>query len=142
MTGRAPAEVAPLVAPPPHARSRPLSGAASAGYRVRVVDRTADLPAADWAKAREVAPSVFMDPRFLATVERAFAAQGRFHHAIVVDRHGRPERHPVDDAVGELELLRRRAVAAVGADHDPRVELPGVGCLPLSHLGARLGCLP
>ncbi|OLB80391.1 MAG: hypothetical protein AUI15_41870 [Actinobacteria bacterium 13_2_20CM_2_66_6] len=90
MTGRAPAEVAPLVAPPPHARSRPLSGAASAGYRVRVVDRTADLPAADWAKAREVAPSVFMDPRFLATVERAFAAQGRFHHATVVDRHERP----------------------------------------------------
>src|SRR5262245_53927328 len=31
-----------------------------------------------------------MDPRFLATVERAFAAQGRFHHAIVVDERERP----------------------------------------------------
>jgi predicted N-acyltransferase len=73
--------VAPLVESPPHARVE---------YRVRVVDRAADLPATDWAKVQEVAPTVFMDPRFLATVERAFASQGRFHHAIVVDRAERP----------------------------------------------------
>ena len=45
------------------------------------------------------------------------------------------------DAVGEPQLLRRLAVAAVGADHDPRVELPRVGRLPLPHLGARVGRL-
>ena len=53
----------------------------------------------------------------------------------------RLERDAVDDAVGEAELLRRRAVAAVGADHDPRVELARVGRLPLAHLGAGLGGL-
>ena len=54
----------------------------------------------------------------------------------------RLERDAVDDSFGEVELLRRRAVAAVGADHDPRVELPRVGRLPLPHLGAHLGRLP
>jgi hypothetical protein len=53
----------------------------------------------------------------------------------------RLERDTVCDAVGEPELLRRLAVAAVGADHDPRVELPRVGRLPLSHLGTRVGRL-
>ncbi len=59
-------------------------------YRVRLVHRAADLAAADWAKVREVAPTVFMDPRFLATVERAFATQGRFLLALVVDQRERP----------------------------------------------------
>jgi len=59
-------------------------------YRVRPVHRAADLAAADWAKVREVAPTVFMDPRFLATVERAFATQGRFLLALVVDQRERP----------------------------------------------------
>src|SRR6185312_7677870 len=53
----------------------------------------------------------------------------------------RLERDTVDDTVGELELLRGRAVAAVGADHYPRVELARVGRLPFAHLGARLGRL-
>jgi hypothetical protein len=53
----------------------------------------------------------------------------------------RLERDTVRDTVGKLELLRRLAVAAVGADHDPRVELPRVGRLPLPHLGARVGRL-
>jgi hypothetical protein len=62
-----------------------------ARYRVRVVEGAAELPIADWSRVREVAGTVFMDPRFLTTVERAFRGQGRFLHALVYDESGRPQ---------------------------------------------------
>jgi hypothetical protein len=68
---------------------RTLAATVGASYRVRLVARVADLPLADWSEARVVAPSVFMDPRFLATVERAFP-DIRCLHALVYDEHGRP----------------------------------------------------
>src|SRR5437867_1941446 len=75
-----------------------------------------------------------MDPRFLETVERAFASQGRFHHAIVVDRHERPVAwaslctFPVDVltlAGPGLQALARGARAA----------LPGLGSLRTLFVG-------
>jgi predicted N-acyltransferase len=62
-----------------------------ARYRVRFVEALVDLPAADWARGREVAATVFMDPRFLAAVEHAFHGQARFLHAIVYDGAERPQ---------------------------------------------------
>jgi predicted N-acyltransferase len=126
--------VSPLVELPPDVRSQPLSGAARMQYRVRLVDRAADLPAADWAKVQAVAPTVFMDPRFLTTVERAFASQGRFHHAIVVDQHERPVAwtslctFPVD----VLTLAGPRLQALAGG---ARAVLPGLGFLRTLFVG-------
>jgi predicted N-acyltransferase len=60
-------------------------------YHVRLVDTAADLPTADWARGREVAGEVFMDPRFLAAVEHAFRGTARFAHALVHDEAGRPQ---------------------------------------------------
>jgi predicted N-acyltransferase len=126
--------VSPLVEPPPDVRSQPLSGAARVQYRVRLVDRAADLPAADWAKVQAVAPTVFMDPRFLTTVERAFASQGRFHYAIVVDQHERPVAwtslctFPVD----VLTLAGPRLQALAGG---ARAVLPGLGFLRTLFVG-------
>jgi predicted N-acyltransferase len=103
-------------------------------YRIRLVDRAADLPAADWAKVQAVAPTVFMDPRFLTTVERAFASQGRFHHAIVVDQHERPVAwtslctFPVD----VLTLAGPRLQALAGG---ARAVLPGLGFLRTLFVG-------
>jgi len=54
-----------------------------------MIEGAAEL-GASWAKVREIAPTLFMDPRFLATVEHAFAGQGRFLHVLVVDPHERP----------------------------------------------------
>ena len=73
----------------PFARS---AGAARARYRVRFIDRAAALPATPWEQVRDVTPTVFMDPRFLACVERAFPApaQARFGHALILDRDERP----------------------------------------------------
>src|SRR5581483_9189485 len=51
----------------------------------------------------------------------------------------RLERDAVDDPLREAELLSRGAVAAVRADHDPRVELARVDGHALAHLGARVG---
>jgi len=125
--------VTPPVVPVSHVHTRPPSSARPT-YVVRVVGRVADLPASDWAKVREVAPTVFMDPRFLETVERAFASQGRFHHAIVVDRHERPVAwaslctFPVDVltlAGPGLQALARGARAA----------LPGLGSLRTLFVG-------
>jgi len=62
-----------------------------ARYHVRVVEGAAELPIADWSRVREVAATVFMDPRFLATVERAFRGHGRFLHALVYDESERPQ---------------------------------------------------
>ena len=62
-----------------------------AGYHVRLVDTAADLPATDWATGCEIAGSVFMDPRFLSSVEHAFRGQARFHHALVYDEAARPQ---------------------------------------------------
>ncbi|HEU4439495.1 MAG TPA: GNAT family N-acetyltransferase [Methylomirabilota bacterium] len=62
-----------------------------APYRVRLFETVADLPAADWARGREVAGTVFMDPRFLAAVEQAFRGQARVLHAMVYGRAGRPQ---------------------------------------------------
>jgi hypothetical protein len=59
-------------------------------YRVRLAAGAAALPP-DWSTGREIAGTVFMDPRFLATVERAFQGQARFLHAIVHDERGRPQ---------------------------------------------------
>jgi predicted N-acyltransferase len=59
-------------------------------YRVRLVEAAVDLPAADWAMGREVADTVFMDPRFLAAVEHAFRGHARFFHALVYDEAERP----------------------------------------------------
>ena len=103
-------------------------------YRVRVVDRAADLPPADWAKVQAVAPTVFMDPRFLTTVERAFASQARFRHAIVVDQHERPVAwtslctFPVD----ALTLAGPRLQALAGG---ARAVLPGLGFLRTLFVG-------
>jgi hypothetical protein len=46
------------------------------------------------------------------------------------------ERDPVGDGPAEAELAGARAVRAVGADHVPGVELPGVDGRLLEHLGA------
>jgi len=62
-----------------------------ARYHVRLFDTAADLPAADWAAGCEAAGRIFMDPRFLATVEHAFRGQARFLHALVYDRASRPQ---------------------------------------------------
>jgi predicted N-acyltransferase len=59
-------------------------------YRVRFVESAAELPTADWSKVRDVDSTVFMEPRFLATVERVFRAKGRFRHALVYDESQRP----------------------------------------------------
>jgi predicted N-acyltransferase len=71
---------------PAEAAARPQ---APASVRVRIVDRVAHLPPADWAKVRNVDRSVFMDPGFLSAVERAFPLTG-CRHAIVYDDAGRP----------------------------------------------------
>jgi predicted N-acyltransferase len=63
----------------------------TSSYRVRLVEAVADLPAADWAAGGEVARTVFMDPRFLATVEHAFRGQARVLHALVYDEASRPQ---------------------------------------------------
>jgi predicted N-acyltransferase len=77
--------VTPPVAPP-----LDVPAPARTGYRVRVVDHAADLASTHWSKVREATASVFMDPRFLTTVEHAFASQGRFLYVLVVDRRERP----------------------------------------------------
>ena len=82
------------MAPPPRPADpllRPPARRGARAYRVRFVARAADLPPADWDAGREIAATVFMDPRFLTTVERAFATQGRFLHALVYDEGDRPQ---------------------------------------------------
>ena len=75
-----------------------------------------------------------MDPRFLNTVERAFASQGRFHHAIVVDQHERPVAwtslctFPVD----LLTLAGPRLQALAGG---ARAVLPGLGVVNTLFVG-------
>jgi predicted N-acyltransferase len=81
--------VAPPSAPPADYPAR-RAASARASYRVRFVYHAADLPATPWMDVRRVAPTVFMDPRFLTALERAFAGQGRFVHALVVDPRDRP----------------------------------------------------
>ncbi|MEX2222006.1 MAG: GNAT family N-acetyltransferase [Candidatus Rokuibacteriota bacterium] len=83
------------MAPPPSRPAGPLPGPPArqvgARYRVQLVEGAADLPIADWSQVREVAATVFMDPRFLATVEHAFRTQGQFLHALVYDEGERPQ---------------------------------------------------
>lgn len=106
----------------------PRSPARRAGtrYRVQVVEGVAALPMADWAQVREVTATVFMDPRFLATVEHAFRTQGRFFHALVYDESARPQAwasvcsFPVD----VVTLAGRGIQSAVGGI---RVLLPRLG---------------
>jgi predicted N-acyltransferase len=81
--------VTPPVAPSVAAHTGP-AGVTRERYRVRLIDRAVDLPATPWGRVREVTPTIFMDPRFLATVERAFTGQGRFVHALVVDQREQP----------------------------------------------------
>jgi predicted N-acyltransferase len=92
-----------------------------AAYRVRLAGRVADLPLDDWSRVREVDPSLFLDPRFLLTVERAFP-EARCLHALVDDADGRPRAwaslcvFPVDlgtlaGAGARAVLERLRAVA-------------------------------
>jgi hypothetical protein len=78
---RKPPEVAALARTPVAARETT--------HRVRLVGRVADLPLDDWSRVREVDPSLFLDPRFLLTVERAFP-EARCLHALVDDAEGRP----------------------------------------------------
>jgi predicted N-acyltransferase len=54
-------------------------------YRVRLVGRVADVPATDWPTLRGAETSLFMDPRFLFTVEVTFP-DARCRHALVYDR--------------------------------------------------------
>jgi predicted N-acyltransferase len=83
------------VAPPPSRPAiplpRPPAQTVGGRYRARFVEGAAELPLADWSRVREVAATVFMDPRFLATVERAFRDRGRFLHALVYDESERPQ---------------------------------------------------
>jgi len=85
-----PAKVAPRIEPPRTFALRPLSGAARVQYRVRVVDRAADLPAADWGES----PGGRAERLHGSTVSHdgraGLRVAGRFRHAIVVDQHERP----------------------------------------------------
>ena len=75
---------------PPVAPSLDLPAPVRAGYRVRFVDHAADLAPTPWSQVRQATPSIFMDPRFLATVEHAFAGHGRFLYVLVADQRERP----------------------------------------------------
>ncbi|HSE04820.1 MAG TPA: GNAT family N-acetyltransferase [Methylomirabilota bacterium] len=78
--------------------------------------------------------TVFMDPRFLATVEHAFRGQGRFLHALVYDEGERPQAwasvcsFPVD----VVTLAGRGIQAAVGG---ARAVFPSLGVVRTLFVG-------
>jgi predicted N-acyltransferase len=59
-------------------------------YSCRVYGSFADVPTSDW---REVCPPgrsrIFMDPRFVATVEASLGRMSRLRHLVFHDEHGR-----------------------------------------------------
>ncbi|HZO40239.1 MAG TPA: GNAT family N-acetyltransferase [Methylomirabilota bacterium] len=125
--------MAPPSAPPAEHPAR-SAASARASYRVRFVSRAADLPATPWMDVRGLVPTVFMDPRFLAAVERAFEGQGGFLHALVVDQRERAMAwaslctFPVD--VLTLAGPRIQTIA-----RDARSLWPMLGCLRTLFVG-------
>jgi predicted N-acyltransferase len=121
-----------VAAPVAPSVDRPASVRAS--YRVRVVDHAADLTSTHWGQVRQATPSVFMDPRFLASVEHAFAGHGRFLYALVVDHRERPMAwaalctFPVD----VLTLAGPRVQALAG---EARRVSPGLGLMRALFVG-------
>ena len=75
-----------------------------------------------------------MDPRFLATVERAFTGQGRFVHALVVDQHEQPMAWAslCTFAVDILTLAGPGAQSIAGG---ARAVSPGLGLLRVLFVG-------
>jgi predicted N-acyltransferase len=128
-------DVTPPIAPAAGSPARSARDARTK-YRVRFIDRATDLPATPWGEVGEVTPTVFMDPRFLACVEWAFPApaQGRFVHAMVVDRDERPAAW-ASLSTFAVDLLTLAGVAVQSIASGVRAISPGFGRLRTLFVG-------
>ena len=60
------------------------------GYTYQLYESISDVDPHEWNALREPGHDPFMDPRFIAAVEKSMAGSSRFWHALVRDDAGRP----------------------------------------------------
>jgi predicted N-acyltransferase len=90
------------------------------GHSWHLYDSILDVPQDDWLALRTSEADLFMDPRFIATVERTMSGPGRFWSVLVRDGDGRPagcaclSLYPLDAALlcppgprRRLQIVRR-----------------------------------
>lgn len=60
------------------------------GYSCQLFDSIEQTDLDDWNRVRLGDPELFMDPRFIATVEKTMAGEGKFWTLLVYDEQNRP----------------------------------------------------